>query len=459
MSNWSFNLEPKKVLPVNTKWRTIQTSIPVPESIPYFHSLDKTESFSMHGQMPIVWDKAEGCQVSDPWGNTWLDFTSTIFVANAGHGNPDIIAAIRECLDKPLLHTYSYVNAKRVNYLEKLLSITPENITKAFLLSAGTEATECALKLMRLYAQKQNKKRPCIICFEGNWHGRTMGAQMLSYNPAQKEWIGYHDPHILHLPFPYPWNNIDNPADFFHTSFEALCEEHNLNPEQDIAGFMLETFQGWAAAFYPVEFVKAIRAKADSIGALLAFDEMQSGFGRTGKLFGYEHYGVTADVLCCGKGISSSLPLSAVLGSTEVMDLPGIGSMSSTHSANPLCCAAALASLEYTLKHNLIERSAVLGELLFAQLNAVKEKYPEYISHVLGNGLLAGVHFNNLAKEPLSALASRVCELAMQKGLILVHTGRESIKIGPPLTIPEDALLEGCSVFAQCVEQAIEEQK
>lgn len=455
MSNWTFDLKPKTVPLVSTRWRRITTSLPVPESLALFQTLDKTESVSMHGQMPIVWDRAEGCQVSDSWGNTWIDFTSTIFVANAGHAHPKVVKALRNCLEKPLLHTYSYANPERVAYLNALIEAAPDNMGKAFLLSAGTEATECALKLMRMNGWKNKKRRPGIICFEGNWHGRTMGAQMMSYNPKQKEWIGYLDPDIHHLPFPYPWRDIADPAQYFRDSLDTLCREKGIDPAQDICGFMLETFQGWAAAFYPPVFVQAIRAFADGVEALVTFDEMQSGFGRTGKLFGYEHYGVKADILCCGKGISSSLPLSAVLASQEVMDLPDIGSMSSTHSANPMACAGAHASLQVILDENLSERSASLGAHMHERLHAVRQRFPRHFSHVLGKGLLAGLHFTSPDGTPLSSLATDICERAMQKGLILVHTGRESIKLGPPLTIPEEALDEGLDVLEECIAEAI----
>lgn len=457
MSNWTFELVPQDVPQFETCWRRIATPIPAPQSLPLFASLDTIESHSMHGQMPIVWDRAEGCQVYDPWGNVWLDFTSTIFVANAGHANPDIVAAMRACLEKPLLHSYSYVNSERVAYLQDLIAAAPENLTKAFLLSAGTEATECALKLMRLHGQKLGKRRQGIVCFEGNWHGRTMGAQMMSHNPGQKEWIGYQDPNIFHLPFPYPWRYIDKPDLWFTEQFEQLCQKHDLDPLQDICGFMLETFQGWAAAFYPTAFVRAVRDTASACNALLTFDEMQAGFGRTGTMFGFEHYGVAADMICCGKGISSSLPLSAVLASSSVMDLPGIGSMSSTHSANPMACAAAHANLRYILNHSLVERSATLGAYMHDRLESLQQVFPQYISHILGKGMIAGVLFNTPDGKPLSSLATRICEIAMQRGLILVHTGRESIKIGPPLTIPQEALAEGLDVFESCVKDAIEE--
>lgn len=462
MSGFRFSLAPKEVPKVNTRYRRIITALPVPESLPMLTDIDKYESTSMHGQMPVIWDKAKGFQVYDAWGNKWLDFTSTIFVTNSGHGNPHIVDALRRVLEKPLLHTYTYCSRERAEYLKYLIENTPPQFEKAFFLSAGTEATECALKLMRMNGLKKGKKRPGIIAFEGNWHGRTMGAQMMSYNPAQKEWIGYLDPNIFHLPFPYPWREeaIRDPEGYFATNIETLLKEKSLSPDTDLCGFMLETYQGWGAVFYPPKFVQAVERFAEEHGMLLAFDEMQAGFGRTGKLFGYMHYGVEPDIICCGKGASSSLPLSIVLGSREIMDLPEIGSMSSTHSANPMVCAAGKANLEAVLEEGLIENSRVLGEIFLARLNEIKDHFPEHIGCVSGKGLVAALIFNDFQNRPLVSLCNSICESAMRRGLLVVHTGRESIKLAPPLTITRDALLEGLQVLeetiADCIRDGVE---
>lgn len=456
MAGHGFSHVPKKVDIVSTKYRTIKTSIPVPESIPLLERLYSVESRSMHGQMPVIWDRAEDFQVYDAWGNCWIDFTSTIFVTNAGHANPRIRAALMKLLEKPLLHTYTYASQERIEYLTYLIEKTPKQFEKAFLLSAGTEATECALKLMRLNGTKVGKKKNVIICFEGNWHGRTLGAQMLGWNPAQKEWIGYLDPEIIHLPFPYPWNKAAqaDPESFFHNSLKKLRDEKGIDVETDVAGFMMETFQGWGAVFYPARFVQAVEKIARKNKILLGFDEMQAGFGRTGKLFGYMHYGVEPDLLCLGKGASSSLPLSIVLGSAEVMDLPEIGSMSSTHSANPMVCAAGKANLQALIEDKLIENSEQLGKVFHKELNKIREKYSGFISSVQGVGLLAAVIFNDPAGKPLASICDKIAELCLQRGLLVVHTGRESIKLAPPLTINEEALLEGLGVFAQAIADA-----
>jgi len=415
----------------------------------------------MHGQLPVVWDRAEGFQVHDAWGNCWIDFTSTIFVANAGHGNPRILKALRDQLDKPLLHTYTYASKIRADYLRRLIEVTPPQFEKAFLLSAGTEATECALKLMRMFGWKQGKRRPGIVAIEGNWHGRTLGAQMMSYNPAQKEWVGYLDPNIHHIPFPYPWRQeaISDPVDYFDQGIATLLESNDLNPDEDLCGFMLETFQGWGAVFYPREFVHRLMEFAQKHNMLVAFDEMQSGFGRTGELFGYMHYQVTPDLLCCGKGASSGLPLALVLGSRDVMDLPEIGSMSSTHSANPLVCAAGLATLAELIEGGLIENSKALGEVFLRELGRIQSRFPNHIRHVLGKGLLAALHFVDQSGHPLSNLCDKICQEAMRRGLLVVHTGRESIKLAPPLCITEEALLEGLEALLEAIQVALTAEK
>jgi len=279
---------------------------------------------------------------------------------------------------------------------------------------------------------------------------------MMSGNPSQKDWIGYHDPNIHHIPFPYPWA-LDGKtgADFLKIGLGKL-QKSGIDLENDICGFMLETFQGWGAVFYPKDFVKAIEDICKKFNILLTFDEMQSGFARTGKKFGYEHYGVQADLLCCGKGIASGFPLSAVIGPTKIMDLPDVGNMSSTHSANPFVCAAGIATLEEIKRLDLVQETERKGRIFFEKLNELKERYPDRISWVLGSGLISALIFKIPGKqEPDTIFPSLVSEKAMQKGLLVVHTGRESIKLAPPLTITDDAIREGVEVLDECIHEVI----
>ncbi|XOV79307.1 MAG: aspartate aminotransferase family protein [Aestuariibacter sp.] len=457
MAGSGFSHIPKKVPLIDTQYRQIKTQLPVPESIPLLEKMYRIESRSMHGQLPIIWDKAADFQVTDPWGNTWIDFTSTIFVANAGHANPRILALLQKQIDKPLLHTYTYTSPIRMEYLDYLIANTPQQFEKAFLLSAGTEATEVAFKLMRMNGQKLGKRRQGVICFEGAYHGRTLAAQMMTGNPQAREWIGYQDPDIHHLPFPLPWDKevIAKPKEWFLDKIETLLSEQGLEPDKDICGFMLETFQGWGALFYPAAMVQALEAFAREHDIVIAFDEMQAGFGRTGTLFGYQHYGIEPDLLCCGKGASSGMPLAIVLGTTELMDLPDVGSMSSTHSANPLCCAAGLGNLQALLEDGLIENSATLGAHFHQRLSEIQQKYSDHLSSVQGIGLLAALIFTDTDGKPLSKACDAISELAFQRGLLVVHTGRESIKLAPPLSISKAALNEGLDVLESCVSDVL----
>jgi 4-aminobutyrate aminotransferase-like enzyme len=461
MAGYTFSLIPKDVPLVKTRFRRIRTKIPVPKSISIFRDLEKYESRSMHGQLPIVWDRAEDFQVFDKYGNCWIDFSSTIFLTNAGHANPMVVTALQEKINQKLLHTYTFAHESRAQFLKKLIEITPDFCEKAFLLSAGTEATECAIKLMRMHGQTIRPSKIGIISFQGSMHGRTMGAEMLRGDPKSSAWIGYRDPHIYHLPFPYPWvakgkSNYDW-AKHFQKDIETLHEK-GVNFD-DICGFMIESYLGWGAIFFPKAYIQALATFAKEHDILVTFDEIQGGFGRTGKLFAYQHYGVGPDLLCIGKALSGCLPLSAVIGRRKIMDLPEFGSMSSTHSGNPLCCVAGLANLKAIEKGNLIAESKRKGEMLYHRLNKLKDKYPDRISFIFSKGLLAGIiTVNPKTHKPDSLFASRVCEKAMQKGLLLVHTGRESIKIGPPLTISDEALIEGIEVLDESFQAVINEE-
>lgn len=447
-----FSREPQSVSPVASPHRLIQTAIPAPGTREILERLERCESRSMHGQLPLVWDRAEDFSIFDAAGNRWIDFTSTIFVANVGHSNPRVTAAMKAALDRPLYSCYAYANETRARYLEKLVAFAGPPFEKAFLLSAGTEATEAALKLMRMHGKKHDKRRCGIICIEGNWHGRTMGAQMLSSNLVQREWIGYQDADIHHIPFPYPWTLDGRSGETFLKDGLKTLERAGIDIRRDVCGFMLETFQGWGAVFYPKDFVQAIERVCRENGCLLAFDEMQAGFARTGQAFGFRHYGVVPDLICCGKGMGGGVPLSGVLGRAEIMDLPDVGNMSSTHSANPLVCAAGLAVLEEIESRDLIAETVRKGNLLFDGLGRLQKQFPDRIIRFFGCGLIAAVLFRHpQTGKPDGPFTSQVAERCMQKGLLVVHTGRESIKIGPPLTITDEALMEGVEVLGAAI--------
>ena len=186
---------------------------------------------------------------------------------------------------------------------------------------------------------------------------------------------------------------------------------------------------------------------------------MQSGFGRTGKKFGYEHYDVEPDLICCGKGMGGGIPISGVIGKSKIMDLPEIGDMSSTHSANPLSCSAGLAVIDEIKSKNLISESKRKGKILLTELEKIKIKFPKIIKHTFGKGLIAAILFKSMKKpDQANLMASKITEDCMRRGLLVVHTDRESIKIGPPLTISDEALLEGIQVLKDSIKYFYENE-
>ena len=465
MERAHIHTDPARAGTVSTRYRRICTPIPVPESLPLFARLAAFEPRSMGTQVQVVWDRAEGFQIHDPYGNCWIDFTSGIMVANVGHSHPRVREALRKQIDSGPLHSYLFATEVRAALVEKLIEITPANLEKVFLLSTGTEAIECAMKLARLYGLKQSPNKSVLVSFTGCFHGRTMGSQTLYSDAAQKTWITNPDPDVHHIPFPRccecPWGRQQYDGcgeECFEKCLGQLA--HQGVRAERIAAFVAEGYQGIRGPiFFPNDYIQALRKWADNHGALLIVDEIQSGFGRTGKLFAYQHYGTEADLVCCGKGLSSCLPLSAVLGRAEIMDVPDPGQMTSTHTGNPACCAATLASVEVLGSENLIAEAAGKGRALEAQLREIQRRHPDYINMIAGRGLVYSLFFIHPAtKEPDVALANRVATRAIEKGVMLFITGNGSIKICPPLVITPEALAEGVEVIGQAVDECLLEK-
>lgn len=414
--------------------------------------LKRVEARAMHGQLPVSWKAASGSTVVDIHDREYIDFTSTIFVQNVGHGHPEVIAAITRTMEKPLLAAYTYPTEIRADYLERLINFAGEGFEKAFLVSSGTEAVEVAIKLMRLYGRSRKKSRYGIVSCKGNWHGRTMGAQMLSSNEAQKTWIGSLDPNMFHMDFPYPWLVAEEDgAVFFEKKINELIESLSLNPSTDLVGFALESFQGWGAFFYPVGFVKALEKFATKHDLLIFFDEMQAGFYRTGMKFGFQHYDVVPDLFACGKAMGGGLPMSGVVGRGDLLDLAEVGSMSSTHSAHPICCAAALAVLDIMEAPSFPDVVARNSNRLWRELHHLQELFPSVIEATYGKGCIAALIIKSNQQKTADQRATEICEKALDSGLLLVKTGRESIKIGPPLTIDEPTLVRGLEILQECL--------
>jgi 4-aminobutyrate aminotransferase / (S)-3-amino-2-methylpropionate transaminase / 5-aminovalerate transaminase len=451
-----FSIEPRAVPRVDTKYRRIVTPIPHPDSVPTLLKLRQFEPVSMRGQPPIVWERAEDIFVFDKYGNRWLDWSSGVLVTNAGHGAREIREAIMAQVQSGLLHNYCFPSEERAALVECLASVAPPELSKVFLLTTGSEATECAIKLARATGLRRGGKGKIgIIGFERGFHGRTLGAQLAGGIPGQKAWIVNEDPAFLQMPFPDGYWTED-------TRFEKFLEllaQRGVGPDQ-IAGVLMETYQGVGPDFAPVEFVRALAQWCRAHDIVLAFDEVQSGFGRTGKFWAFEHYGVVPDLICCGKGITSSLPLSAVIGRAEVLDQFAPGSMTSTHTGNPVCAAAALASVRKILREDLTANAARLEQPLLEGLRRIQARHAEVVGHCTARGLVAGLQMIQPGrKEPNHDLAHAVVEKCFEKGLLFfapVGAWGQTVKIAPPLTIPREALEEGLAVLSEAVDQAVD---
>jgi len=450
-----FSITPQTVPHVLTKYRRIATPVPHPDSVPTLEKLRTLEPQSMRGQPPIVWDRAEDISIYDRYGNRWLDWSSGVLVTNAGHGAPEVRQAIIDQVNSGLLHNYCFPSEERATLAQCLADIAPEGLDKIFLLTTGSEATECAIKLSRAHGIKVGgQKKIGIIGWERGFHGRTLGSQQAGGMAGQKNWIVNEDPAIITAPFPDGYWQTDTSFENFLTAIEA----RGMKPE-NVAGVIMESYQGVGPDFAPVEFVRKLRAWCDEHQIVLTFDEVQAGFGRTGKFWAFEHYGVDPDIICCGKGISSSLPLSAVIGRTSIMDQFPPGSMTSTHTGNPVCSAAALASVQKILREKLTENAAALEPVLLEGLKKIQAKYPEHIGHVTARGLVGGLQtIVRGKKEPFHDLAHSIVERCMWKGLLLfspVGAWGQTVKIAPPLTTPKEALEEGIAVLAEATDEAI----
>src|SRR5882762_7781939 len=449
-----FSITPRTVPHVETKFRRIISPLPHPDSVPTLEKLRQLEPQSMRGQPPLVWDRAEDIFVYDKYGNKWLDWSSGVLVTNCGHSAPEVRHAIIDQVNSGLLHNYVFPSEERAQLAEYLIQLAPKGLEKAFLLTTGSEATECAIKLARSNGiRKGGQKKIGVVGAERGFHGRTLGAQQAGGIPGQKGWIVNEDPAIVQVPFPDGYWTENTSFDLFL----GTLKKKGLQP-QNVAGVLFETYQGVGPDFAPVEYIRKLADWCKANDTLLIFDEVQAGFGRTGRFWAFEHYGLTPDIICCGKGISSSLPLSAVIGRAEIMDQFPPGSMTSTHTGNPVCCAAALANLKKIVAEDLPGNAARMGKILAAGLRDIQKRHPDVIGHYSCRGLVGGLQMTKRGKkEPNHDLAHEIIERCFHKGLLFfspVGAWGQTVKIAPPLTITGEALREGLAVLSESVDEA-----
>ena len=441
------SLTPVSTTPVQTRYRTIRTPIPAPESIELIEKLRLVEPRSMLGMPPIIWEQAEGFLVRDPYGNQWIDLTSGIVVANAGHSHPRIIKAIREQLDSQMVFSFSFPTRARQQVLERLVGIAPPGLDKAFLFSSGTEATECCLSLMRKHGLRSSPEKVGVLPIEGSYNGRTLSAKFAGGSPGLVD--GLERTSVFHTQLPFPGGPESE-------GFRADLDQRGVGPEAT-AGVILESIPGWSTTPYPREYMDDLMAWAHEHGVLVAMDEVQSGMGRCGRWFAFEHYGITPDLIACGKGLSSSLPASAVIGRGAVMDLAEPGEMSSTFGGNPVTAAAILANLDVLRDEKLVENAARLGEVLGAALRPISARHDRYVARVDGRGLFYSLHLIDPdTSEPLVELADQIATECVRRGVMMFVTGRGFLKFAPPLCIEQDALTEAVAVVADVIDERLQ---
>jgi len=458
MATQEFPLNPVKVPRVETRYRRIVTEIPVPQSIPLLQRLREQEPPSMGGQPPILWHHGRGATVSDPYGNTWIDFSSGVLVTAGGHAHPEIVKVITDMAAQGLYHAYCFPTEIRLKLIEELSSWLPAPLKRVFLLTTGSEACECCIKLARTQGLRVGgPEKKIFVSFDNGFHGRTMGSQLAGGSPALKAWLGKPDPSFVQVPFPdgFRQRNVSFAA------FEKALQAKGVNPD-NVCGVMAETYQGCNATIMPAAFAQDLRRWCDQHRVVMIFDEVQAGFGRTGKPFGFTHTGVVPDLAACGKGIAGGMPLAAVLGTEELMSLYGPGEMTSTHSANPICCAAALANLQVIRREKLIDNAARLAPVLAEGMRRIKKAAGSLIGHVDSIGLVGCAQFTKPGTtEPAPQPAWEMVRRAVARGVMLfspVGVGGCAVKINPPLVIPEQALGEGLEVLEAIAREMAGEQ-
>jgi 4-aminobutyrate aminotransferase / (S)-3-amino-2-methylpropionate transaminase / 5-aminovalerate transaminase len=436
--------------------RTIQlrTEIPGPRSREIVERAGRAVAKPLALTFPIVADAARGVTITDVDGNTFIDFAGGVGTLNVGHSHPDVVAAAQEQLDRFSHTDYTVVPYEvYVTLAERLGALVPiSGPVKAAFFNAGTEAVENAVKFARLAT-----KRSAVICFEGAFHGRTfLSLSLTAKSKPYKDGLGPFSPEVYRVPFPYEYRGV-TAADALDALERAFAEQ--VAPES-VAAIIVEPVQGEGGfVVAPQEFMAGLRALCDKHGIVLIADEVQTGFGRTGRFFACEHYGVEPDLVCVAKSIAMGLPLSGVLGRAEIMDAGSPGAVGGTYVGNPVAQAAALAVLDVFESEGLVERSGQIGEVVRGRMLSWQERWP-VIGDVRGLGAMLAIEFvsGSAAKTPAPELARAVIDEALTRGLLLISCGIHSncIRELAPLVITDAELDEALGVWEEALAAALD---
>lgn len=410
-----------------------------------------------HPNLPVL--KAEGCYYYGVDGKKYLDFTSGIAVENVGHRHPKVVQAIKDSADH-LVHGPSgvIIYESILRLAAELQKVLPPTLNNFFFGNSGTEAIEGALKLAKYVT-----KRPYVISFTGCFHGRSMGALSVTTSKSkyrkhlQPSWLAYQLPYALPEDLP----EGADPEIFFPEKLERDVQKlfnHQVDPEE-VACMIIEPVLGEGGYIIPPKaWLQKIREICDRHGILLIFDEVQTGFGRTGNWFAAQTFDVIPDIMAVAKGIAAGLPLSATIASKELMDQWPLGTHGTTFGGNPIACSAALASLEVMREENLLENSTVMGAYALDRLLNMKEENP-IIKDVRGLGLMIGIElWNPKTGEPDGTAVKDVLDRCLEKGVLFYLCGNsgEVIRMIPPLTVSKEQIDHGLSVLEEVIEIYVE---
>ncbi len=397
--------------------------------------------------------KADGAMITDADNNQLIDFGGGIGVLNAGHCPETVVKAIQEQAAK-LIHTCFHVSTYDgyLSLCERLAGILPHGKhTKVMLTNTGAEAVENAIKIAR-----QATKRSAVICFTEAFHGRSMMAMTLTSKINYKTDCGPFAPEVYRLPFPdhYHFGKGLTEDEFIDQELRRLDDAtHSIVAPENIAAIILELVQGEGGFnVTPQRYVEGLRKFCDEHGIMLIFDEVQSGFCRTGKWGAFQHYNVTPDISTWAKSMGSGMPIGAVMGKAEVMDAAAPGTIGGTYLGNPVCCAAALATIDLMEKENLNDRAIEISKIVASRFAIMKSKF-SCIGDVRGLGAMQAIEFNknNDPLQPDAETVSAVIKNCLQRGLLLISAGtnKNVIRILSPLVISNQTLNEGLDIIEQ----------
>ena len=427
----------------------LRTEIPGPRSREILARERNAVAYPLQGHLPIFAAEAEGSTITDVDGNRFIDFAGGVGVMNVGHGHPRVVEAVQEQAAKFLHTDFTVVPYEGyVELAERLGELAPiSGPTRCAFFNAGTEAVENAVKFARLHTH-----RPAVIAFEGAFHGRTLlSMTMTSKTHPYKTRLGPFAPEVYRAPFPNAYRGPDAAGAL--AQLERVLATHV--PAEHVAAIVFEPQQGEGGFLpAPAEFVSGLRALCDRHGIVLVADEVQTGFGCTGRMFAMEHFDVEPDLLVVAKSIGAGLPLSGVIGGAEIMDAGHLGAIGGTYIGNPVALAAALAVLDVFEEENLVARAQQLGDAIRARMLGWQARHPQ-IGDVRGLGAMLAIELvrDPASKEPAPELAEAVIEAALQCGLILLKAGVHGncIRVLCPLTISEAELDEALAVWDEAL--------